>query len=214
MLPSGLLEDAPPLSDTGSGSPPPERAAPEEDDRGRGPTSFDPARFGLLAFLGSVSMLFVGFTSSLMLRRLSADWQPLTAPGLLYFNTLALAASSACLEAARRRVRSSEMTGTRGLVYVTFALGLVFVGGQFLAWRSLAAQGIYLSTNPSSSFFYMLTGIHLLHLAGGLVWLAVLATRVRRMAIVPGTDALGLFALYWHFLGLLWLYLLVVLFVI
>jgi cytochrome c oxidase subunit 3 len=214
MLPAELLGDAPPLSVTGSGSRPPERSAPESDAEGRRPVPFDPTRFGLLAFLGTVSMLFVGFTSSLMLRRLSPDWQSLMAPGLLYFNTVALAASSACLEAARRRVRRIEMTGTGGLVSLTLVLGLVFVGGQFLAWRSLAAQGIFLSTNPSSSFFYMLTGIHLLHLAGGLVWLAVLVSGVRRMAIVPGTDALGLFALYWHFLGLLWLYLIVVLFVI
>jgi cytochrome c oxidase subunit 3 len=215
VLPADLLEDAPPISDTGSGSRPPDRPASDDDGGGRrGPGSFDPARFGLLAFLGSVSMLFVGFTSSLMLRRLSDDWQALTAPGLLYFNTLALAASSVCLEAARRRLRAFELGGMRGLVHCTFGLGLVFVIGQFMAWRSLAAQGIYLSTNPSSSFFYMLTGIHLLHLAGGLVWLLALVSRARRLAILPGTDALGLFALYWHFLGLLWLYLLVVLFVI
>ncbi len=214
MLPAELLEDAPALSDTGAGPGPPARPAPGGDGGRRGPVPFDPTRFGLLAFLGTVSMLFIGFTSALMLRRLSADWQPLTAPGLLYFNTLALGSSSACLEVARRRLRAFELSWVRGLVYLTFALGLLFVAGQCLAWRSLAGQGIYLSTNPSSSFFYLLTGIHMAHLAGGLVWLAVLVVRLRRMAVVPGSDALGLFALYWHFLGLLWLYLLIVLFVI
>lgn len=214
MLPAELLEDAPPLSDTGAGSGPPGRPFTGDDEGRPGPVPFDPARFGLLAFLGTVSMLFIGFTSALMLRRLSADWQPLAAPGLLYFNTLALATSSVCIEAARRSLRAFELGSVRRLVFVTFVLGLLFVAGQLLAWRSLAAQGIYLSTNPASSFFYLLTGIHMAHLVGGLAWLAALVARVRRLSVVPGSDALGLFALYWHFLGLLWLYLLAVLFVI
>jgi cytochrome c oxidase subunit III len=214
MLPADLLEDAARLDDAGAPPRPPLRGEGGDGREKRGAVPFDPTRFGLLAFLGTVSMLFVGFTSALMLRRLSSDWQPLRAPGQLYLNTAALMASSACLEAARRRLRAFDVTSVRRLVPLTGALGIVFVTGQFLAWRSLAAQGIYLSTNPSSSFFYLLTGIHLVHLGGGLVWLAILVARVRRMAIVPGTEALGLFSLYWHFLGLLWLYLLVVLFVI
>lgn len=192
----------------GGGSLPP--AAPfRRDDGGGAPVAFDPARFGMLAFMGTVSMLFVGFTSALMLRRLSADWQPLHAPAILWFNTLALALSSATLEAARRRAGDGQ-----GLVRLAGALGLVFVGGQFLAWRALAAQGIYLASNPASSFFYMLTGIHLVHLVGGLVWLGVLAAGVLGRGRGGEGRRLGLFALYWHFLGALWLYLIVVLFVI
>jgi len=192
---------------TGGGAPPALAAVPHGGD-GR-PAVFDPARFGMFAFMGTVSMLFIGFTSALMLRRTSGDWQPLQAPGVLWFGTLALALSSVALEVARRRELPS-----RPLVLLVGLLGLGFVGGQFLAWRSLAAQGIYLATNPASSFFYMLTGIHLAHLAGGLVWLFSLVAAVAlRPAGRPG-GRLGLFALYWHFLGALWLYLVVVLFVI
>ncbi|HET7294335.1 MAG TPA: cytochrome c oxidase subunit 3 [Vicinamibacteria bacterium] len=212
-MPLEVLE-APPVRDAGTGSPPPGREAPRGGGDSRGPLPFDPTRFGLMAFLGSASMLFVGFTSALMLRRLSPDWQPLRPPGVLLLNTLALLASSVCLEAARRRLRAWDLAGMRARVDATGALGVLFVVGQAFAWRALAAQGIYLSTNPSSSFFYLLSGIHLVHLAGGLAWLAVLVTRARRMTVVPGADGLGLFALYWHFLGALWLYLLVVLFVI
>lgn len=177
-------------------------------DDGRSPLVFDPSRFGMLAFMGTVSMLFIGFTSSLMLRRTSPDWLPLQAPGLLWLNTLVLAASSLALEAARRRGAHAA----RGLVSVAGVLGVAFVVGQFFAWRGLAAQGIYMSTNPASSFFYMLTGVHLVHLLGGLLWFLVLLLRPGSR---PGAEqALGLFALYWHFLGALWLYLLIVLFVI
>ena len=77
-----------------------------------------------------------------------------------------------------------------------------------------AAQGVFLATNPHSSFFYMLTGLHGLHLLGGLFWFAAVLVDVRRMAYTPGEDGLRLFATYWHFLGALWLYLLVLLFVL
>src|SRR5262245_38958297 len=131
MLPAELLEEAPSLADTGSGSAPP-AARSRGGDGGRGPLPFDPTRFGLLAFLASVSMLFVGFTSSLLLRRLSSDWQPLQAPSLLYVNTLVLAASSLCLEAARRRLRAFALPALRSLINATASLGLLFVAGQLL----------------------------------------------------------------------------------
>jgi cytochrome c oxidase subunit 3 len=162
----------------------------------------------MFAFMGTVSMLFIGFTSALMLRRASADWQPLVAPAALWTSTLALAASSAALEAARRRAAARH-----AFLPLAGLLGLGFVASQFAAWRALAAQGIYLATNPASSFFYMLTGIHLVHLFGGLVWLLAVAAghALRNSAPGPRLDLLGL---YWHFLGALWLYLVVVLFVI
>jgi cytochrome c oxidase subunit 3 len=88
----------------------------------------------------------------------------------------------------------------------------LFLLCQVLGWRALAAQGVFLATNPHSSFFYLLTGLHGLHLVGGLIWLVPVAIRARRMQYAPGTDALGLVALYWHFLGALWLYLVYLLF--
>ena len=174
----------------------------------------DPDRFGLWAFLGTVSMLFIGFTSAYILRRGSADWQPLSPPPILWLNTAALFLSSAALETARRRLRSWDLPGARGWLGATGLLGALFVAGQVTAWRTLAAQGIFLASNTHSSFFYLLTGVHLAHLAGGLAWFAAVQLRMRRLALTPGENGLGLFATYWHFLGALWAYLLFLLFVL
>ncbi len=209
--------DAPLFAQPGNAAvaPPPSAALPEGGGGGDStPLRFDPTRFGLWAFLGTISMLFIGFTSAYMLRRASADWSPISAPPILWLNTTLLAASSLTLELARRRLRALDLAGTARFFGATGLLGALFVTGQFLAWRALRAQGVFLATNPHSSFFYMLTGIHVLHLSGGLVWFAVIGARVRRLALAPGGDGLGLFATYWHFLGLLWAYLLFVLFVL
>jgi cytochrome c oxidase subunit III len=174
----------------------------------------DTARFGLWAFLGTISMLFIGFTSAYLIRRASMDWRPLRAPWILWANTAALLASSVTLQVARKRLRDWDLRGLFPWLAATGALGVLFLAGQVAAWRRLAAQGIFLASNPHSSFFYMLTGLHGLHLLGGLVWFAAVLVQVRRMAYTPGEDGLGLFATYWHFLGVLWLYLLVLLFVL
>jgi len=173
----------------------------------------DPARFGLLAFLGTVSMLFVGFTSAYIVRRSSADWRPIGAPVLLWLNTALLVASSLTLESARRRLSAWDLRAARDRVVATGALGVLFVAGQLLAWRQLAVRGVYLASNPHSSFFYVLTGLHAVHLAGGLVWLTLVLSRFARMTLTPGQDGLRLFATYWHFLGGLWIYLVLLLFV-
>ena len=173
----------------------------------------DPARFGLLAFMGTVSMLFIGFTSAYILRRASADWLPLAAPPVLWLNTAILAASSLTLETARRRLRGWDLSVAQKWGTATAVLGIAFLAGQYVGWQQLRASGVFLATNPHSSFFYVLTGVHALHLVGGLTWGLVVVARLRKMTLTPGEDGLGLFATFWHFLGALWLYLLFLLFV-
>jgi cytochrome c oxidase subunit III len=181
---------------------------------GGGGLAFDPARFGLMAFLGTVSMLFIGFTSAYIVRRTAMDWRALPAPRLLWWNTAALLLSSVSLETARRRRALLDRPGLHGWLGATALLALVFAAGQVRAWRALAALGYFLSSNPHSSFFYMLSGVHLVHLAGGLVWFGLVLSRLRgpRYATAEGEGALALFATYWHFLGLLWLYVAVLIF--
>jgi cytochrome c oxidase subunit 3 len=215
MAGAGVLEEKPVPGVRGGGRPPRdpwESAGGRPGDDGAGILG-DPDRFGLLAFMGTVTMLFIGFTSAYILRRASADWRPLSAPAILWPNTAILLASSVTLERARRRLRECEMAALRSALLATGALGALFVAGQMASWRALAAQGIFLASNPHSSFFYVLTGLHVVHLMGGLAWFGVVASRARRMALLPGSDALALFATYWHFLGALWLYLLFLLFV-
>ncbi len=174
----------------------------------------DPARFGLWAFMGTATMLFIGFTSAYIVRRASADWQELAVPSVLWLNTGALVLSSATLEAARRRLRGWQLGEARRWLALTGILGLLFVSGQIAGWRQLSARGIFLASNPHSSFFYLLTGVHGVHLLGGLCWFGALWSQMRGLALRPGEDRLGLFATYWHFLAIVWVYLLFLLFVL
>jgi len=118
-----------------------------------------PASTGIWVGLAAITMTFAAFTSALVVRQGSShDWRHITLPSVLYLNTLVIFASSVTLEISRRRV-ASFMGGLRNQVgsparwlYVTLFLGLLFVAGQYVAWLQLKSQGLYLATNPSSSF--------------------------------------------------------------
>lgn len=148
---------------------------------------------GMWVGLGAMVMLFAAFTSALVVRKgASGDWRPIALPALLWLNTAVLALSSLTMEQARRRAGF--------WLQLTAGLGLVFLAGQVAAWRQLAAAGAYLASNPSSSFFYLLTGAHGAHLLGGLAALGYLGVRGSRTAVAAGS-------IYWHFMGVLWVFL-------
>ena len=130
-------------------------------------------------------MLFVGFTSAYMVRRASGGWRRLAPPALLWLNTAVLLASSAAAGGGAAPPARWDLAGARLALAVTGALGVLFVAGQLAAWRSLAARGVFLASNPHSSFFYLLTGLHVVHLLGGLAWFAVAFARLRRLALHP-----------------------------
>jgi len=211
---TGILQEKPRAGGTLGGGP--GDIAPGDGGGGDGAPGFvgDTALFGLWAFLGTVSMLFIGFTSAYLIRRTSADWVPLSPPRILWWNTAALLGSSLTLQAARKRLRDWDLRALLPWVAATGTLGVLFLAGQIAAWRKLAAQGVFLASNPHSSFFYVLTGLHGVHLLGGLVWFTAVLVQVRRLAYTPGEDGLRLFATYWHFLAGLWVYLLLLLFVL
>jgi len=174
-----------------------------------------PASTAVWVVLASISMTFAAFTSALIVRQGSAsDWKHLTLPQILYFNTLVLLASSIALEAARRRI-ATYMAGPRdqaapaNWLYVSLGLGLLFVAGQYTAWHQLRSQGLYLSTNPNSSFFYVLTAMHALHVLGGLGGLARVIRKLGNLTLRKST--LDATARYWHFMDALWVYLLLLL---
>jgi cytochrome c oxidase subunit 3 len=165
--------------------------------------------------IAAITMSFAAYTSALVVRQGAApDWRHFRLPPILYFNTLLLLASSATLELGRRRISREAAPRTASeLVHwllLTLGLGLLFIAGQVSAWRNLAAQGLFLSTNPSSAFFYVLTALHALHLLGGIIALGYVLGRLRSTA-GPPIVALDAVALYWHFMGVLWLYLMLVL---
>lgn len=175
-----------------------------------------PTSTGIWVVLASISMSFLAFTSALVVRQGSAsDWRHLTLPGILYLNTLLLVASSVTLELARREVgaymaasKTQSAKPTRWL-YVTLFLGLLFVVGQYVAWLQLRSRGLYLASNPNSSFFYVLTGIHAIHVSGGLGGLGRVIHRLNKNILRKTT--LDATATYWHFMGGLWIYLLILL---
>jgi len=158
-------------------------------------------------FLSAVVMLFIAFTSAYVARRQEAGWPAIALPWVLWLNTAVLLGSSVALEWGRARLRRGDLAGLERGLRLTAWLGIAFVIGQLFAWRSLAQQGVYLASNPHSSFFYLLTGAHGLHLLGGLAALAVVAVRGAARRYTPADhDGLNVFTVYWHFMDGLWLY--------
>src|SRR5216684_198178 len=192
------------------------------------------ARLGLLVALTPILMLFVSFTSAYVVRQglptldprtnnLIRDWIPVALPRLLLVNTFVLLVSSVSMELARRRLKSQvaletsfslpgETMGTEMRIpwlAATLALGLAFLFGQWTAWKQLAASGFYVSTTPSSSFVYLLTGAHAAHLLGGVValFIAGIASLLHR-SLKTRSIVVDVTAWYWHFMAGLWVYIL------
>ncbi len=171
-----------------------------------------PYPVGLAAVLATVSMLFVAFTSALLVRRTGSDWVPVELPAIVWLNTAVLIASSAAVELARAGLRRDDSSRTTLWLAIAGALGLLFLLGQVLAWRELAVRGVFLPSNPHAAFFYVLTALHGAHLLGGLAALGVTLRRAASGAYTATSHAgFTHAAIYWHFMGGVWLFLLAVL---
>jgi len=163
---------------------------------------------GIWVGVFAITMSFAAFTSAMFVREGTPDWTHLVLPGILYVNTLMLLASSGTLEMARHALNEDE--GTRkasAWVLLTLLLGLAFCVGQYQAWLELRSQGIYLATNPNSSFFYLLTFLHVLHVGVGILVLVYLAGRLMASHTTFRRSLFLNTAVYWHFMGVLWVYL-------
>ena len=161
----------------------------------------------------SITVLFFALTAVMVARaEESSNWVHTIVPPLLYFNTILLVASSFTFELSRRALNREAANQFVRWLYVTTGLGIAFIAGQLIAWRQLAAQGIYVTTNPSSGFLYVLTAAHGLHLLGGILALLYLAFRTRKIIFNPHKRIIvDITATYWHFMDVLWIYLLVLL---
>ena len=160
--------------------------------------------------MGAIVMFFAALTSAMIVRQgLSGDWQPFALPPVLYASTLFLLASSLTIERARRSLQEGSLDGLRRWVNVSALLGLAFVACQLLGWQALVARGIYLASNPANSFYYLLTAGHGAHLIGGIAALGYIWARVRAGRPWPTREAaVEAAALYWHFMDVLWIYIL------
>lgn len=156
-------------------------------------------KVGLWVFMGVVSALFLLFGAAYVMRMAVADWRPLTqVPWQLWFSTALLAAASVAWESARTAATRQRAGSARRASLVACAASLAFLAVQLWAWQAMVAMNFKVDGNPANSFFYLLTGLHGVHVVGGLVAAAIAA--VRR---APGIVVLC--ARYWHFLLALWL---------
>ena len=208
-----IIEKKP--SDGGGGTLPPAGGDGGGDD-GKRPRRWKPSpkRYytGMALGIVSILMFFMALASAFLVRRGSGDWIPVRIPTLMWINTAVLLASSATLEMARHRLAQGRLSAYRNLWLLTTALGIGFLTGQIVAWRQMVAEGIYLASNPASSFFYIFTGAHALHLFGGVAALIFVATRNFNQAQVTRSVAAEVTSYYWHFMDALWLFLLALLY--
>ena len=185
-----------------------------EPDPERWATPLAAYRIAGLFVIFSIASIFATLTHVLESRWVhSKDWVSIALPHVLYANTAVLVASSLTMELARLAASRQKPRRCARWLFATLLLGLAFVTGQLVAWRELVARGLYVASNPGSFFFYFLTATHALHLLGGILALAGVVLFAGRLARKNRQQtAVGVVALYWHFMDGLWLYLFALLF--
>ncbi len=211
----GTVTPVPP--DTLEGRPPPGNGANgkggnggfgDGDFGGREGLPVPAGKIGLLLALGSMSIIFSALASAYIVRMGLGGWVsiPLMDMPLLWVNTGILGATSVALVVAWKRSKSGGELAARAPVLFALALGVAFLVGQWFAWGELQQAGLYVATTPASSFFYLITAFHGLHIFGGLVALGWVVRRLGT-STSPGSGVLAveLTGLYWHFLLVVWL---------
>ena len=171
-------------------------------------------RIGMWMALAAIMMMFAALTSAYVMRAGTSGWHAMALPRLLWVSTGLIVTSSVTFEAARRALGRGAEGAYRRWLAGSLLLGLGFLTAQVLAWRQLVAQGVYLASNPHGSFFYLLTGLHALHLLGGILGLSYLLWRAARarQALTQRRAQADAVGLYWHFMDGLWVYLFALLF--
>lgn len=174
-----------------------------------------PHKFTLWVGIGSILMMFAGLTSAYIVKRNQANWADFALPVAFYFSTVAILASSATVWLAQRSFKERLMQRYRIYMAVTLVLGLIFMALQVLGFSQLVQNGITIKGNVSWSFLYVIVGLHAVHVIGGIIALIVMSlkafsARVRNYSIIP----VELLSTYWHFVDILWIYLLLFLIMI
>ncbi len=209
-MPGTIVEDIE-IIDGGRGGIPGAPAGGDDDDHSSGGLPRVPRRAYFTALqlgMAAIVMFFMALASSYIVRKgLGTDWQKAPMPPVLWLNTVVLLASSITIIVARKKLESGQRDAFQTWWWVTTGLGLLFLAGQIVAWRELAAAGMLLATNPSSSFFYVLTAAHGMHLAGGIISLFYVAFRPWQRSRISQATAAELTSIYWHFMDGLWIFL-------
>ena len=167
-----------------------------------------------LMWVGIVGMvmLFAGMTSAYIVRQAEGNWLYFDLPVTFYVSTAVIIASSLTMLLAQYAIKKDNITLTTVMLLATLVLGSLFAMLQFQAWGELVDTGVFFAgreSNASGSFLYALTGLHLAHLAGGLF--ALIFTSIKSILKKYSAEdhvGIGVAATYWHFLDILWVYLL------
>src|SRR5947208_3366725 len=181
-----------------------------DGDSGDSSSSFPISKWqvGIWILLTAIIMLFAGLSSAYIVLRGVPAWQNIQLPSLLWTNTAVLLLSSVAVELSRRAIRRNDIQSMKSWLAVGGALGLTFLIGQLAAWRQLVNAGVYLPSTLQSSFFYILSGLHGLHLLGGVAGLGiVLVMALRNRLSAFRYEPLKLCSKYWHLMDGLWVYL-------
>lgn len=213
-MPGTVAEDLDLHLERGFGGGEPPRGNAGGGDEGRGGQRIPRRAYitGITLAVAGIMMFFMALTSSYIVRKgTGTDWQAFGMPRILWANTVILLLSSLTLEMARRQLARGVLSAFRNLWALTTGLGLLFVAGQLVAWHQLRAAGVYLSTNPSASFFYVFTAAHALHVLGGIFALLFVAFRSWKRSRTTQTIGAEVAGIYWHFLDGLWVFLLLLL---
>jgi cytochrome c oxidase subunit 3 len=169
-----------------------------------------PHKMVLYAGLCSLVMMFIALTSAFIVRRASGNWLEFSIPSIFYLNSLVIVGSSLTLHLAYRAFKREAERAYRSWLIVSFVLGVAFLVLQYLGWLQLAGEGVPLKINPAGDFVYAISGLHALHVIGGLValLLSVVFAFALKLRRTPARQLrLELTIIYWHFVDGLWLYL-------
>ena len=167
-----------------------------------------PHKFALWIAMGSITMMFAGFTSAYIVREAQGNWVYYRLPYIFYVSTALILLSSLTIIMGLKAFKKREMPKYRFLITTTLILGILFGVCQWIGFKQLYANNIKVSGNPSESFLFIITGLHLLHVLGGIIALLIVFFRAFRTKIkVYNATGLEIVASYWHFVDVLWLYL-------
>ncbi|HTI91236.1 MAG TPA: cytochrome c oxidase subunit 3 [Puia sp.] len=169
-----------------------------------------PHKFTLWVALGSIIMMFAGLTSAYVVKRDQPGWTTFSIPKAFWYSTAVILASSLTIQMALKAFKDREMQRYRNLLTTTAILGILFVILQWMGFRQIWNTGITFRGSGGGQFLYIIAGLHAVHVLGGILALVVMfvkayASKIRSYNSVP----VELMSTYWHFVDLLWIYLLV-----
>ena len=175
------------------------------------PKRIHPHKFTLWVAMGSIIMMFAGLTSAYIVKKNQSSWLEFDLPVVFMYSTLVIMASSLTVHLAAKAFKAREMARYRTLITVTALLGVVFMALQILGFMDLEARNIALTgakSNSAASFLLVITGLHMLHVLGGVIALLVMFIRAYVSSVKNYSSlSIELVGTYWHFVDILWIYL-------